>query len=341
MRAWMTMTLPLVVGACAARTQPPSATAASPDPRVAALPPDPLPTPPGASPSERARNLLTSATACWFGGVWHDALGEATAAHADRCRMTLELAYGQVDPTRLERLRAAEQVEVDELGDAIARLAATDGMDADRARALRGLFDVVARAQHETLTARRAADKIKKDISGARSPAKRPQDEHDAAAPLESSSALAELLRYDAGVLGGEARAIGLLTAMNRMQMARELPKHQKVEAVSGSYELVFGVRPPAMPSDPTRSPKGGVWLAYLSKVARAAGHPVPEDASSVDDRELMAWGGTLAGLADRLRVEAPNVPQPGDLRRVVDGTVKRIDTEYRASEAAVRAKSR
>jgi hypothetical protein len=87
---------------------------------------------------------------------------------------------------------------------------------------------------------------------------------------------------------------------------------------------------------DATKPLSGGTWLAYLTRVAEAAGHPVPATARSLRDRELLAWGGAMMGFADELRTEASQISPATDLRRVADGVAQRLEIQYRASEAAV-----
>jgi hypothetical protein len=269
--------------------------------------------------------------------VWRDALNESS--DLDLCSLVLEEAYGTVDNVRLERLRALDAVEVDDLGNQIANVAHADAVDAGRVQTLVALLNAAARAQHETTAARRAGDRIKKDILGTREPGTRPDDERSAVAPLTETGALGALFRVDVGPLGAEARAIALMCAMDRMQTAKDLPKHLKVYAVEGAYDLLFGVKAPQVPDDATQPMKGGLWLTYLSEVAKAAGHPVPARATTLLDRELLAWGGVLEGMSDKLRVEAADVSEKTELRRVTDATVDRLDIEYRASEASVLAK--
>jgi uncharacterized protein YpuA (DUF1002 family) len=81
---------------------------------------------------------------------------------------------------------------------------------------------------------------------------------------------------------------------------------------------------------------KGGAWLSYLTSVAKAAGHPVPDRAKSLADQELLAWGGTLAGLADKLNAEAQGISDATDLKRASFAVVQRIENEYRDSQSAV-----
>jgi hypothetical protein len=269
--------------------------------------------------------------------VWRDALNEGP--DLDRCSLVLEEAYGTVDKVRLERLRALDAVEVDELGNQIANVAHADALDAGRVQTLVALLNAAARAQHETTAARRAGDRIKKDIAGTREPGTRPDDERSSVTPLTETGALGALFRVDVGPLGAEARSIALMCAMDRMQTAKDLPKHLKVYAVGGAYDLLFGVKAPQVPDNATQPMKGGLWLTYLSEVAKAAGHPVPARATTLLDRELLAWGGVLEGMSDKLRVEAADVSEKTELRRVTDATVDRLDIEYRASEASVLAK--
>lgn len=84
---------------------------------------------------------------------------------------------------------------------------------------------------------------------------------------------------------------------MDRTQIARGLPKHLKIYVLEGPYSVLFGVPAPDVPKDVTRCLKGGTWLAYITAVAKAAGHAVPDRAESLPDRELMTWGG--GALAD------------------------------------------
>ncbi|HEX7668066.1 MAG TPA: hypothetical protein VF395_00700 [Polyangiaceae bacterium] len=81
----------------------------------------------------------------------------------------------------------------------------------------------------------------------------------------------------------------------------------------------------PDVPRDAQKPLKGGAWLGYLTAVASAAKHPVPNEAKSLRDRELLAWGGALAGLADRLRAEAALVSDVTDLKRVSEAVVRRL----------------
>jgi hypothetical protein len=229
-------------------------------------------------------------------------------------------------------VRAAEATEVLALKQKILAVARQDALEPARQQHLAGLFDAIADVERETMYARRAGDRVKKDIDYARG-YKRMEDEDAAVGPLSESRAFNALLNLDAGDLTPEARTLAILYAMDRMEIARGLPKHLKVYAVEGPYSALFGVAPPETSSAGSKSMKGGAWLSYLGAVANAAGHPVPQDARSLADQELLAWGGVLKGLSDKLRVEALEVSGATELKRVAMGVVNRLDNEYRNSE--------
>jgi hypothetical protein len=285
--------------------------------------------------SGHAHRLVIDATGCWFGAIWRDALGEDGRS---RCADVLKDAYGRVDTDRIQRLRALDYVEVRELRSYVWHVAIADPQDQARAEPLIRMFDGIVSTQRETMSARRAADRVKMDVSGERTRGNRFDDERAAVAPLSAFDANRALYALDAGELSAEARAIAILCAMDRMSTANGLPKHLKVYAVRGAYGMLFGVEPPEVPSDPTKPMKAGRWLAYISEVARAAGHPVPPEAKTLQGREMMAWSGALEGIADKLRVEEPKISSETDLQRAVRGAVRKIDTEYREAQAAVMA---
>jgi hypothetical protein len=294
---------------------------------------------PATTPEARAHRLVIEATACWFGGVWNDALGLSTPTPEDRCSRVLHDAYGSVDKVRLERLRAVEAVEVHDLGERIRVVAEDDRRDTLRAGDLKVLFAAIADAQHETMIARRAADRVKGDEPGGIRHGDLSVDERNAATDLSASAAAVKLLTLDAGSLSAEARSIGVLCAADRQEIARGLPKHLKFLAVQGVFAALFKVDAPVSPSDPTTAVDGGMWLKYLAETASAAGHPVPPRAmNSLQLQELLAWGGTLEGFADQLRAQRDRISQETELHQVVDGTIRKLDIEYRASEAATLA---
>lgn len=303
--------------------------------RLATPPPVPSTTVTSAAPMN-AHEMVLGANACWFGGVWNDALDTATPP-ASRCAAVLRAAHGSVDPVRLERLRATESIEVNELGDEVRRVAEADPTDRPRAEALVRLLGGIAAAHHEQMLARRAAHRVKMDMSGERDRSRRVTDERSGASELGSTSALKALLLLDLPPeLSAEARTVSVMLVTDRMHDAVDLPKHLKLILVGGAFHELFGVEMPVIPSDPATPMAGGTWLGYLSDVARAAGHPVPSFLTDLVDREGMAWAGAVGGLSDRLRLESERVPEPNELRRAASAIVKRLDTEYRAREASL-----
>jgi hypothetical protein len=298
------------------------------------------------SPSSRvqagtsAHRLVIAAGSCWLGGVWSDAQGATETERSDaskkRCHEVIKAAYGSDDEGRFERLRAVDAVEVSDFGNKVDTAARADRLDAAHTQELRGLLNATANAEREAIALRRAADKVKDAIAVPKPSQQRKNEETAAAAALSETQQWDALMAANVGSLTPELRAFGLLFAMDRMQVARGLPKHLKVLAVRGPLATVFGVPAPDMPPDATRPPAGGAWLAYLTSTAQAAGHPVPAQAKSLHDKELLAWGGTLMGFADKLRLQAEHITNQTDLRQVVDAVVRRLETEYRADESAM-----
>lgn len=290
--------------------------------------------------SEEAHRLVIATIACWFGGVWSDAEGvdEATRARdaEQRCRQLVQRVYGTNDQVRYERLRAVEPVEVSELKAKILAVASADSVDHAREQQLGTFLDAVANAERETMLGRRAGDRVKKDIEGSREPTHLTTDEVAAVAPLNDASAFEALLGLDMGELTPEARAIAILCATDRMETARGLTKHLKIYTLSRPFAVLFGTPTPAVPTDAHQPLVAGTWLTYITAVASAAGHPLSPAARSPADRELLAWGGTLDGLADKLRLETQQMSDTTELKRVAEVVVRRLDAEYRASEAAV-----
>jgi len=290
---------------------------------------------------EEGHQLVVGAIACWLGGVWSDAKGatdEQRAADAEkRCHDFVIRIHGADDKGRYERLRAVEAGEVADVKQKILAVSRQDPKDSGRLEELGKLFDGAAAAQRETMSARRAGDRIKKDIAGERESNKLTDDEVAGAMTLSESKAFDALLNLDIGDLTHESRATAILCAMDRMATARGLPKHFKVYVLENPYRQLFGVLPPAdVPRDTKKPLQGGLWLSYLTSVANAAGHPVPDRAKSLADRELLAWGGAAAGLGDKLRLEIYDMSNATLLKPVSTAVVRRLDIEYRASQDAV-----
>lgn len=284
-----------------------------------------------------AHRWLIAGVGCWLGGLWSDALAasdeDRSAAATRRCHALVERLYGSDDADRYERVRSLESLAVSELGDKLDAVAATDAIDADRTSSLQKLLHGAADAARETMFARRASDKLKADILAGRAEQTRASAEAAAGAALAETHALEALLALDAGDLTHEARAIGVLLAMDRMGAARGLPKRLKVIALQRQFLVLFGAAPPS--ADTSKPLKGGVWLAYLTLVAKAAGHPVPEAIKPLPSREQLAWGGAVMGLADKLEAEAPLLSGETDLKSVAVAVIERLRNAYRASQAA------
>lgn len=317
----------------------------SAEPRQADVPvsasgPHPLP---GAQTDGEGQRLLIGAASCWMGGLWSDALGEqpdsrawGVARTADprgverRCSAVLAHVYGAFDPMQYEQLRAIEPRVVEDLVARVKGIAEADRVDAPHAAQLVQVLRGVADAARENLLARKASDDVKADEEQGGTAYDRALDKTLAARALRKTTAIDALLTMDAGDLTSEAHALGLLCALDRLEIGRRLPKHLKVYAVGGPFVRVFGVNPPEVPEDPTVPIRTGTWPGYLVDTSAAAGYPVPAAAVEPIDREALAWGGVLQGFADRLRSDAPRVSTRTPLPDVLARVAARLDEEHR-----------
>lgn len=298
---------------------------------------------PGSQTDGEAERLVIGAASCWMGGLWSDALGEqpdsrrwGVARTADprgierRCGAVLAHVYGTFDPMQYEQLRAMEPRVVDDLAARVKGVAEADRVDASHAVQLVQVLRGVADATRENLLARKAADDVKADEEQPSSAADRALDKTLAARALRKTTGVDALLTMDAGDLTPEAHALGLLCALDRLEIGRRLPKHLKVYAVGGPFVRVFGVAPPPVPEDPTVPIRTGTWPGYLVDTSAAAGYPVPAEATEAIDRESLAWGGVLQGFADRLRADAGRVSTRTPLPDVLARVAARLDEEHR-----------
>ena len=308
---------------------PPVQAGDAPPPSAAAEQASAAPAPVGEGPAQ-AHALVLQAAGCWFGGLWSDAEGgDASARRAageKRCLGLVQRLYGSEDKVKYDQLRLVDAKIVDKLAADVDKLAAADPVDGPRKEPLGRLLRAVAAAQRESNEAHIAADTVKADLK-AHEPETLSRDETAAVAPLRAHAGLKKLLELDAGDLTGEAHALGLLTAMDRMEVARGLPKHLKVYAVGDAYQLVFGVAPPQVPADATAKLVPGTWLTYLVDVARGAGHAVPSQATSPREREPWAWGGVIAGFGDKLKSDAPRLS--GSVAKIAAAVARRLDAEW------------
>jgi len=277
-------------------------TAPPPVPQGPALPVSPAATDGKPAPAqvlrqEAGHNLAIMAAACWFGGVWGDAEGDSPETRAKaseaRCHDVVRRVYGHDDTGRYEQMRAFEVDAIADIAGKVETLAKEDPDDAPRSQALAQLVQAVAAAQREGMYARRAALRVRRDLD--REPDKLTTDEAAAVAPLKDIRMLQALLAYNQLDLAHDAHALGMLAALDRMEMTIGLPRHMKIYAVGGLNQVLFGAAPPALPDDASKPlPRGG-WLTYLTEVANAAGHPVPAGAKTPKQREPLAWTGALA----------------------------------------------
>jgi len=299
------------------------------------------------APGDSAYSLLTTATGCWLGGLWGDAEGEVGAAERRagterRCGKVVHAMLGKDDPSKIEPLRALDPGVTDALLAKVQELAKADRLDAAHADGLKQLGTAVVTAARESATAHRAAAKIKADIEKLKTDkekqAARDKDADklsadDAAAvePLKAGAGLAAMLKLEVGDYTKDAHAIGVLLALGRVRMSRDLPKHMKVYTVSPAYSAVFGVQPPAVPDKANAALKPGTWLTYVVDVAKAAGHPVPDTAKTPKEREPLAWAGVLTGFADKLKADQGLIKSP-ELGEVVNHAIALL--EVRAEKA-------
>ncbi len=293
--------------------------------------------------SGQAHALLILVASCWNGGVWSEGEGADTpetrkATSEARCHDETKRALGADEKEKYEQLRALEANAVEDVGKKIAELAKGDATDAPRKDALGKLLTTLAAAKKEEMLARRAGERVKRDL--AKEPERLTADEAAAVGPLRDTSALLLLLKLDVGDLSTEAHALGLLSAMDRMAIARGLPRHLKVYAVSGAFKLVFNVDAPVVPEDLKTPLKPGTWLAYLTVAAKGAGHPVPDTAKTPLEKEPMAWAGVLEGLHDQLGADAAKLSDDSSLKAVVSSIAKRLEHEYNDERNALRSKA-
>jgi hypothetical protein len=260
--------------------------------------------------------VAVSAASCWLGGLWSDALGEKKVAWSDtrtpgiesRCKAVLDgNGMRAIDPNAVE---------------AIARK-----LDNDSQRAL---LREIANAARENANARRVADRVKADYADdTTTKTERTNDKLFAGPVLRKSDGLLTLF-HDSGPYATDAHAVALLLSIDRVEIARGLPKHLKIDVLDAPCREVFGVATPQLPRDDSAPLPTGTWLSYLSVVASAAGHPIPEGASSDPaHREPLAWNGVLKGFADKLRGLEPRIIDTARLAPVTSAVVTRLDSQY------------
>jgi hypothetical protein len=337
--------LVLGLGACAesptpAHSPPPSPPAASAAPVTSAAA---APAATAPSTQDEAHKLVIAAAACWFGGVWGDALGQQDALKAEgaegRCKAIAQHVWGTDDKPHYEQLRALETNAVADVIAKVDSVAKSDSVDGPRRETLTKLTGALADAQREGMLARRAGDRVKRDLD--REPEKLSKDEVDAVPTLRAHAKLEALVKFDAGNLTKEAHALGIMSALDRVELARGLPKHLKLYAVADEFALFFNVGIPEVPDDATKKLVPGTWLKFLSETAAAAGHPVSDQAKTPREKDALAWGGMLQGFSDKLKVEYAGIDAGTDLNKVVAVVLHRLEAEYSAQRAAESTKEK
>ncbi len=287
---------------------------------------------------EEAHRLVMASVACWLGEVWSDAPAASEQARSDaaeqRCQQLVVRVHGSSDQAADERLRAIDPSEVSQLKDKLIALAQDDSVDSDREQELCSFLNAAAEVERETIAVRQLGKRLKGDTEGGKGRFRLTADEVAAMVPLTEGKAFDALLTADVGELTAEARAVALLCAMDRTETARGLTRPLNMYAVEGPYSALFHVPAPDVPRDETEPLTRGTWLAYLSSVAFAAGHPVPDWTKSVQDRQLLAWGAVYDGLAHKLRDEIDHLSDATDLKRVAQAGVLRLAAEHHALEA-------
>ncbi len=309
------------------------------------------PTPPSAA-GTSAYSFVIGAAGCWLGGSWAEAEGETQKAERKkaveaRCADVSKMLTGS--PDKVEQLRALEPAITDSMGARVIEFAKNDHLDAAHTENLVKLVTAVGTAQREALLARRASEKIKGDLdklstdkeedaAREKDSDKLTADEAGIVAQLKPTAALEALMNLQAGDYSHDGKAIALLTAIGRVDHARGLPKHMKVYAAGSVLRLVFGVTPPAVGEDVKAKLVPGTWLAYLTDVAKAANHAVPDTAKTPKEREPFAWAGMVAGFSDKLKVEQPQTQ--GELANVLTSTAGHLDAiaQMASDKGALRA---
>ncbi len=277
------------------------------------------------------------AASCWFGGLWAEALGEEgdmkLKGTEARCHELEQHVWGTEDKSHYEELRALGK---DAVADVIAKVdetAKNDSVDGPRREALVRVANALAEAEREFMLAHRAGDRIKRDLD--HEPEKLNNDEVDAVMSLRAHAKLEKLFKLDAGNLSREANALAVLCAVDRLEVARGLPKHLKFYAVADEFELLFGVALPDVPEDANKKLVPGTWLKFLSETAAAAGHPVNDKVTAARERDALAWAGMLLGFSDKLKADVEGIDAATDLGKVVTVVEHRLEAGFSAQKAA------
>jgi hypothetical protein len=296
------------------------------------------PSPAAAEASRETHRLVIAAAGCWSGGSWSNTLGEEDVVKQKevevRCQdLERRVWAGAPDITRDEQLRAPEVKAIAVVVAKVDEMATNDHVDDTVREALVRLTSALAEADQERMLAYRAAGRVTSDLG--HDPERLNADEVDAVAPLRAHAKLDALLKLDVGSLSKEAHALGLLVALDRVELARGLPKHLKLYAVADNFQTIFGVTSPDVPQDATGKLVPGTWLRFLSEAAAAAGYPADHNATSSREKDALAWAGMLRGFSDKLKADADAISSITDLHQVVTVAVHRLEAEYDAQRGA------
>jgi hypothetical protein len=277
-----------------------------------------------------AHDLTYEAIACWLGPVWGDAISEPVEQRKEnadaRCLGTVRAVWANNDDkTNVERLRALESTAMQDLVAKVDELGKNTMAEKDRHDLVTLLKHVVG-AQRDNMWARRAGDRIRIDESRQKPHQRITDDERKAMDPLLKSESLRSLLTLDAGRYTADAHALGILSAMDRINVATGLPRHVEIFAAEPTFTLLFHTSAPEVPPDPSAPLGPRYWIDYLDKAAANAGHPVPSTAAGGADRVLLGWAGMLDGIADQLAEKRAQLSD--HLKPVVEGTIRRLQAE-------------
>jgi hypothetical protein len=321
----------LALAACGSPPPPAAATQIAPSAPPAGESSSNAPPPaPSAANSLGDHKLAMTAISCWFGGVWADAIGEAPenrkASDEARCNEVVRLVWGVDDKSKYIQLRAFDERAVE---DVLSKV----GEGTPSGRELRAFIE----AEREATEARRAGDRVKKDMEGEREHDKLSPDEAEATKSLTDDDALDALSKIQVNDLTHEAHALAVLSAMARIEASRGLPRHLKIYAMQGPLFTLFAMPLPTnLPADATQPLPKGAYLTYVSDAAKAAGHPVPDTAKTPKEREPLAWSGVLEGITEKLKGDVGAVPTDTQLPDVLDRVARRLEAEFKAERNAL-----
>jgi len=289
-----------------------------------------------------AHKLVALSTACWLGGVWAEAEGETSlsekrAGDEARCKEVIVLADGKENPDEMLPLRGLEPKVTTELKEKVDAFARKDGLDDAHVAGLSKLFAAIVDSQVEAMAARRSADKIKGDIEKLKSDKEKADardkdsdrltaDEQKVAKELRATDKMKALSSLDAGPYSADAKALGVIAALERVKAARGLPPHLKIHMVAGAYQLMFGVEPPLkLTDDPPKPVKPGTWLIFEVATAKAAGHAVDDKGKKPAEVASLAWMGIVDGFGDKLKAARGGMSADSPFKDFVDAVIPKL----------------